>query len=118
VGYLLKESAGKEVVDAIRIVYSGKRYFSKVIMDLLVEDYLQEKDIATAQSPLDSLSTREREILQLVVEGKSSMEIAEKLFLSPKTVDTYRSRLMQKLEIYDLPGLVKFALKQGLIPLD
>ena len=67
---------------------------------------------------MDTLSSREREVLQLVVEGKSSAEIADILFLSPKTVDTYRSRLMQKLGIEDLPSLVKFAIQHGLTPLE
>jgi DNA-binding NarL/FixJ family response regulator len=71
---------------------------------------------APIQSPLESLSSREREVLQLVVEGKSSAEIADILYLSPKTVETYRSRLMHKLGVSDLPSLVKFAIQHGLTP--
>jgi DNA-binding CsgD family transcriptional regulator len=70
------------------------------------------------QSPLESLSPREREILQLVVEGKTSPAIAEILFISPKTVETYRSRLMHKLGLKDTAGLVKFAIAQGLTGVD
>ena len=69
-------------------------------------------------SPLDSLSEREREILQLTVEGRSSAQIAQIIMLSPKTVETYRSRMMRKLGFHDLPSLVKFAIQQGLISLD
>ena len=113
-GYLLKESAGKEVVTAIREVSAGNRYLSGRIKEIVFEDYLSHRDTAPEKSPIDKLSDRERQVLQLVVEGKSSTEISEILFLSSKTVDTYRSRLMHKLAINDLPGLVKFALQHGL----
>ena len=114
-GYLLKESAGQEVVDAIRAVRTGRRYLSQSIAETVIDDYVHERP--PAQSPLERLSSREREILQLVVEGKSSTEIAEILYLSPKTVETYRSRLMRKLGLSDLPSLVKFAIQHGLTPL-
>ncbi|MBN1285926.1 MAG: response regulator transcription factor [Anaerolineae bacterium] len=117
-GYLIKESAGREVVEAVRAVYAGRRYLSQRISDMVIEGYVNPQNSIELQSPLDRLSPREREILQLVVEGKSSNEIAELLALSSKTVDTYRSRLMQKLEIGDLPGLVKFAIQHGLTSLD
>lgn len=117
-GYLLKESAGIEVVKAVREVMSGRRYLSQKISEDVIDDYVRLRDQAIDEDPLSRLSPREREVLQLVVEGKSSAEIAETLFLSPKTVDTYRSRLMQKLEIHDIPGLVKFAIQHGLTTLD
>jgi len=117
-GYLLKESAGAEVVDAVREVSAGRVYLSQKISEKVVEDYIRQRKEATAQSPLELLSPREREVLQLVVEGKSSAEIAEVLYLSAKTVDTYRHRLMQKLDIGDIPSLVKFAIRHGLIPLE
>ena len=113
-GYLLKESAGKEVVTAIREVSAGNRYLSGRIEEIVFEGYLSHRDAAPKKSPIDKLSDRERQVLQLVVEGKSSTEISEILFLSSKTVATYRSRLMHKLAINDLPGLVKFALQHGL----
>ena len=116
-GYLLKESAGKEVVTAVRAVSSGRRYLSDRIEEMVIEDYVLQRDVAPQKSPLDKLSDRERQILQLVVEGKSSTEISETLFLSSKTVDTYRSRLMQKLGIKDLPALVKFAIQHSLTAL-
>lgn len=115
-GYVVKESAGKEVVDAVRSVYAGSRYLSQQIVETVVDAYIMQRGIEEPQNPLDRLSPREREILQLVVEGKSSVEIGEILYLSAKTVETYRSRMMKKLGIGDIPGLVKFALKEGVIP--
>ncbi len=117
-GYLRKESAGAEVAKAIRAVMAGQRYLSQKAMDTLVEEGLRQRRSTAAVSPLERLSPREREILQLVVEGKPSSEIGEALQLSPKTVDTYRSRLMSKLGVDDLPGLVKFAIMHGLTPLE
>jgi DNA-binding NarL/FixJ family response regulator len=117
-GYLLKESAGDELVTAVRRVAVGQRYLSQEISEVMMADYVRQREVAEAQSPLASLSPREREILQLVVEGKSSAEIAGMLFLSPKTVGTYRSRLMRKLGIDDLTGLIKFAIQHGLTSLE
>jgi DNA-binding NarL/FixJ family response regulator len=118
VGYLLKESAPPQVVDAVRAVHCGRRYLSPSIMDTLTEDYVHQRSIADADSPLSRLSPREREVLQLVVEGRSSAEIARDVHLSPKTVETYRSRLMAKLGVGDLISLVKFAIQHGLTPPD
>jgi DNA-binding NarL/FixJ family response regulator len=116
-GYLLKESAGREVVEAVQTVYAGEMYFSRPITNTMINDYMQAR-IETQNDSLESLSMRENEILCLVVEGKTSAEIGKKLNLSPKTVESYRSRMMQKLGISDLTELVKFALKNGLISLD
>jgi DNA-binding NarL/FixJ family response regulator len=117
-GYLLKASAGVEVVNAIRAVYAGQRYLGQKILDQVIDDYLNQKEVGEMKSPLARLTPREREILQLVAEGKSSAETADILGLSPKTVETYRSHLMQKLGIRDLPNLVKFAIRYGLTPLE
>ncbi len=117
-GYLLKESAGAEVVDAIRTVYAGNRYLSEAVSDQMWNIQLSVGKDGEVKDPLSLLSQREREVLQLVVEGKTSVEIAEILFLSPKTVDTYRARIMQKLNIKDIPGLTKFAIQHGLIALN
>ena len=116
-GYILKESAGKVLVEAVRSVHSGGRYLSTGITETLVGDYLQQRTLAAEVSPLERLSRREREVLQLVVEGRSSVEIGEMLGLSSKTIDTYRSRLMQKLGIGDVPTLVKFAIQHGVTSL-
>jgi DNA-binding NarL/FixJ family response regulator len=112
-GYILKESAGTEVTTAVRAVHAGRRYISPRIVETMPEVLAGEP---RAKSPLESLSPREREILQLVVEGQSSSVIATALALSAKTVETYRSRLMLKLGISDLPTLVKFAVEHGLTP--
>jgi len=117
-GYLLKESAGIEVVNAVRAVHAGQRYLSQKISDKVVDNYVRQREAAETTSPLARLSPRERQILQLVVEGESSAEIASALSLSRKTVETYRSRLMRKLDISDLPSLVKFAIRQGLTTLE
>jgi DNA-binding NarL/FixJ family response regulator len=111
-GYVLKESAGEEVVDAIRALRAGKRYLSHRITETVIDDYLRE---GTNVSPLDSLSLRERDVLQLVVEGRTNAAIAQALSLSPKTVETYRARIMKKLKVRDTVELVKFSMRHGLI---
>lgn len=116
-GYVMKESAGKEVIEAVRSVHAGRRYLGHQITDTVIDDYIRQRHAGPIQTPLESLSPREREVLQLVVEGKTSAEIANILFLSPKTVETYRSRLMEKLGVENLPGLIKFALQHGITPL-
>lgn len=110
-GYLLKESAGAEVVAAVKSVHEGNRYLSRKIADTVVDDYVQGHQ---PTSPLEKLSEREHQILRLIAAGKSTADIARTLFLSTKTVDTYRSRLMQKLNIDSFAGLIKFAIESGL----
>lgn len=117
-GYLLKESAGTEVIHAVRAVHGGGRYLSQKISEKVLDDYVLQRQAAGAASPLSRLTPREREVLQLVAEGRTSAEIASTLSLSPKTIETYRSRLMRKLGIDDLPGLVKFAIQHGLTSLE
>ncbi len=117
-GYLLKESAGQEVVQAIRTVNQGNRYFSRRISDMVIDDYMLLRESTTKQSPIELLSSRELEVMQMVADGKSSAEIAEVLYISPKTVETYRSRIMSKLGIRDITGLVKFAIQHGLTPIE
>lgn len=117
-GYLVKDSVGAEVVQAIREVHQGHRYLSKSISDQVIEDYVRRRAQPVEEDPLLRLSSREREVLQLIVEGRSTTEIAELVALSPKTVETYRSRMMRKLEINSLPDLVKFAIQHGLTTLE
>ncbi len=116
-GYILKESAGVDVIKAVQAVHEGKIFLCDQVSELVVGEYVNKR-VQDTDDDLSLLSARELEILQLVAEGKSSGRIAELLFLSPKTVETYRSRLMQKLHITDLPGLVRFAIVHGLIPLE
>ena len=116
--YLLKESAGTELVQAVHAVHAGHRYLSQKVSDKVIDNFVHYRGTAETRCPLAYLSQREREVLRLVVEGKSGIEIAAILSLSPKTIATYRNRLMQKLGISDLPTLVKFAIRHGLIPLE
>jgi two-component system, NarL family, response regulator NreC len=114
VGYVVKRSAAKELVDAIRAVHAGQRYLSPRIADVVIDDYSAEE----RDDPLAKLSAREREVLQLLAEGKTGAEIAQRLALSPKTVETYRARLVEKLGIRDVAGLVRFAIQHGIVSLD
>jgi len=114
-GYLFKESAGRELIQAVHAVRAGHRYLSAKVSDQVVGACLSDEGL---RDPLSVLSNREREVLQLVAEGRTSAEIADKLFLSAKTVETYRSRLMRKLGIRDVSGLIKFAIRQGLTSLE
>lgn len=113
-GYLLKESAGREIIEAIRIVLGGRRYLSPKVAEIVAEGL----SMRNAARPIESLSKREREIFKLVADGYSSAEIGKMLYLSSKTVDSYRSRMMQKLQVSDVTGLVKLAIQHGLTSLD
>jgi len=114
-GYIIKRSVAKEVVDAIRAVHRGGRYLSKQLADVVIDHVVQPTG---PEDPLEKLSSRERQVLQLLAEGHSVAEIAATLSLSPKTVETYRARMMEKLGIYELAGLVRFAIQQGVTFLD
>lgn len=111
-GYVLKDAAFDEVISAVHAACSGRRYLSRALGPMPISA------TAGTRGPLDSLSARERQILQLVTEGRSSVEIGTALSLSPKTVDTYRSRLMKKLGVANVTELVRFALKHGVITPD
>ena len=113
-GYLLKEVAVEEVIAAVRTVHGGGRYLCPALAGSVPDPAA----VARAKSPVDSLSARERQVLQLVVEGKTSLEIAHLVNISPSSVQTYRSRVMTKLGVSDVPSLVKFALEHGLTPPD
>jgi DNA-binding NarL/FixJ family response regulator len=114
-GYVVKKSAAKEVVDAIRAVHDGRRYLSKEIADVVVE---QASRRASSPNPVDLLSSRERQVLQMLAEGLDPAAIAVTLSLSKKSVETYRARLMEKLGIHDLAGLVRFAIQHGITSLE
>jgi DNA-binding NarL/FixJ family response regulator len=113
-GYVVKRSAAKEVVDAIRAVFAGQRYLSPKVADVVIDDYAGDDK----GDLLAKLSAREREVLQLLAEGRTGAEIAARLALSQKTVETYRARLVEKLGIRDVAGLVKFAIQRGIVSLD
>ncbi len=112
--YLLKQSAGEEVAAAVRAVAAGRRFMSREVSAIIAE----QMGRPAPSGLFETLSSRERQILQLVAEGRSSAAIGLDLHLSPKTVDTYRSRLMQKLQVKDLYGLIKLAILHGLTPLE
>ena len=109
-GYVAKASAAEEVVNAIRAVRGGRRYVSKQLTDELVDQVASD----LIEDPLGRLSVRERQVLQLVAEGHSMADIGRKLALSINTVETYRARMMDKLGLGDLAGLIKFAIRQGI----
>ena len=113
-GYVVKRSAAKAVVDAIRAVHAGQRYLSPRVADVVIDDYAGDG----ADDLLGKLSQREREVLQLLAEGHTGAQIAERLSLSQKTVETYRARLVEKLGIRDVAGLVRFAIQRGIVSLD
>jgi DNA-binding NarL/FixJ family response regulator len=113
-GYLLKKAATAELATALRQVVGGEIYLTREISNRLVKK-LPLQHIAHQKSPLEQLSERQREILQLIAEGQTTKAIALILKVSPKTVEYHRARLMENLNIFDIPGLVRFALQSGLI---
>lgn len=114
-GYLLKDAATAELELAVQAVARGDTYLSPAISKRVIEDYLGRTS-GEKKGPLEQLTPRQREILQLVAEGKSTKEIAFILSLSIKTVETHRTQLMDRLGIHDVPGLVRYAMRMGLVP--
>ncbi len=114
-GYILKEAAGTELISAIRIVYSGRFYMSPSAQSMMVGDYLQRVRSGEERDSYSALTEREREILKLVAEGHTNNQIAERLFISPKTVDTHRTHIMDKLNLHSRAELVKYAMRRGLL---
>jgi two-component system response regulator NreC len=113
-GYLLKDSAGPDLIGAIAAVASGKSFFSPPIARVVLDDYARR----LAEQGLDrydSLSEREREVFQLVAEGRSTKEVAEVLSVSPATVETHRAHILQKLDIHNTAELVLYAVRRGVI---
>ena len=113
-GYLNKDSAFDELAAALDAIGAGRRYLCRAIDPAQVA--LFEQQVANGGSGIDRLTPRQRQILQLVAEGFSTREIAERLFVSVKTVETHRAQIMQRLDIYDVAGLVRFAIRHGLLP--
>lgn len=114
-GYVVKKSAAKEVVDAIRVVHRGDRYLSKQLSDSVIDQVVHK---TASEDPLERLSSRERQVLQMLAEGHGVANIATSLSLSPKTVETYRARMMEKLDIHDFATLIKFAIQHGITSLE
>jgi DNA-binding NarL/FixJ family response regulator len=112
-GYLLKDAATAELELAISSVREGKTYLSPSISRAVIDSYLER--MGDVVSPLEQLTSRQREILQLIAEGKNTKEVASNLEISVKTVESHRLQLMERLRIHDVPGLVRFAIRTGLV---
>ena len=113
-GYLIKDAATRELELAIRAALRGQVYLSPAISKCVVDGYLQ----GSASGPLDLLTPRQREVLKLISEGQGTKAIAFQLGVSVKTVETHRAQLMERLDIHDVPGLVRFAVRSGLVSAD
>ncbi|PZO42244.1 MAG: DNA-binding response regulator [Leptolyngbya sp.] len=115
-GYLLKDSGAEELELALRAIARGETYLCPAVSKYVVSDYVRR--LNQDQTPLDQITPRQREILQLIAEGKSTKEIAELLYISTKTVETHRTQLMDRLDIHDIAGLVRYAIRIGLVVLE
>ncbi|MCK5113325.1 MAG: response regulator transcription factor [Phycisphaerae bacterium] len=116
-GYLTKSCTPEELVSAVRTVHKGKVYLSPKIATVVIQDYVAPEKVAPGPS-LEKLSSREREVLQLFAEGKTTKQIAMLMHLSPKTIETHRAHIMEKLGIHSIAELTKFSLREGLTSLD
>jgi len=113
--YLLKDSAEADLISAIHAIIEGKSFFSPGVRRLLKEDYMRELADMGAEDTYELLTTREREVLQLVAEGKSNKEVANLLNLSLYTVETHRTHILQKLNLHSVPELILYAVRKGII---
>ncbi len=115
-GYIVKEIRAPELFEAIAETAAGRRYLSPPIADTVVDQYLRlRRDRSESESPFQILTAREREILRLLTEGKSSKEIAAELSVSPKTIETHRANIMRKLDIHNIADLVRYAIQRGIV---
>ena len=114
-GYLLKDSADVDLHRAVEVVAQGKPFFSPAIADTLLEDYMRQLQQRGLQDSYDLLTEREKEILQLLAEGKSNKDVAGMLNLSTNTVETHRTRIMQKLDLHSTADIVLYAVRKGII---
>src|SRR5262249_5345043 len=116
-GFVPKDSAFNELVAAIQGVVSNGTYLSPPLAGLVLDDYFRRAQGKSEVSEVEILSSREREVLQLIAEGNSSAEIAQAMHISARTVDTHRHNIMKKLDIHSIAGLTKFAIRHGLCSL-
>lgn len=114
-GYLLKDSAEQDLINAVKAVSEGKSFFSPAISKMLVEDYVRQMQELKLEDSYDLLTTRERELLQLLAEGKNNKEVANLLNLSLHTVETHRSNIFQKLNLHSGAELILYAIRKGVI---
>jgi DNA-binding NarL/FixJ family response regulator len=113
--YILKESAEDDLIRAVRSVSAGKSFFSPVISRLLLDDYVRQAATKGVEDSYDLLTSREKELLQLIAEGKTNKEIASLLNLSPFTVETHRANILQKLNLHSVPQLILYAVRKGIV---
>lgn len=113
--YLLKDSAEADLIEAIHAISAGKSFFSPAVSRILKEDYVRQLDKMDAEDTYELLTNREREVLQLVAEGKSNKEVANLLNLSLYTVETHRTHILQKLNLHSVPELILYAVRKGII---
>ncbi len=114
-GYLLKDSPEQDLLAAVKAVNEGKAFFSPAISRVLVDDYVRQMRKRGLEDSYELLTAREREVLQLLAEGKSNKDIAGRLNLSVYTVETHRSNLMEKLNLHNMPELILYAVRKGMI---
>ena len=114
-GYLLKDSAETDLIRAVHSVAEGKSFFSPAVSKVLLDDYVRKLKRSGTEDPYDLLTPREREVLQLVAEGKSNKDVAQLLNLSVYTVETHRSNIMEKLNLHGVPELILYAVRKGII---
>jgi two-component system, NarL family, response regulator NreC len=114
-GYLLKDSAESDLIRAVHAVAGGKSFFSPAVSKVLLDDYVRKLQRSGAEDAYDLLTPREREILQLIAEGKSNKDVANLLNLSVYTVETHRSNIMEKLNLRGIPELILYAVRKGII---
>ena len=114
-GYLLKDSLRGDVIDAIRAVAQGRSFLTRKVRLMLQEDYVRQMESRGLEDSYDLLTDREREVLHMVAEGKSNKEVAGSLNISPTTVETHRSHILQKLGIHSVPELILYAVRKGIV---
>jgi two-component system, NarL family, response regulator NreC len=114
-GYLLKDSADSDLVRGVAAVAAGKSFFSPAAAKVMLDDYLRHLSQKGIVNRYDALSEREREVLQLIAEGRSSKEVADVLSISPATVETHRTHILQKLDVHNTAELVLYAVRRGVI---
>ncbi len=114
-GYLLKDSLRGDVIEAIRTVSQGRSYLTRKVSRILQEDYVRQMEQRGLEDSYDLLTEREREILQLVAEGKANKEVATFLNISLTTVETHRTHILQKLGLHSVPELILYAVRKGII---
>jgi DNA-binding NarL/FixJ family response regulator len=113
--YLLKDSAEADLLAAVRALTEGKSFFSPAISKILVEDYMRQLESRGAEDTYELLTNREREILQMLAEGRTNKEVANMLNLSLYTVETHRTHILQKLNLHSVPELILYAVRNGII---